>query len=106
MRAQIQKLRDLLKGVRLSSTIRQIIKNTQVCLGRVHLRDVPGLDVDTRWSSSFAMIKSSFELKDVLKATCNDNTPNIGEKALTEEEWKVLRTVSNFLETAAGITTL
>jgi hypothetical protein len=71
MRAQLQKLRDLLKGIRLSSTIRQKIKNTQVCLGRVHLRDVPGLDVDTRWGSSFAMIKSSFELKDVLEAICN-----------------------------------
>jgi hypothetical protein len=106
MRAQLQKLRDLLKGIRVSSTIRQKIKNTQVCLGRVHLQDVPGLDVDTRWSSSFAMIKSSFELKDVLEAIYNDNTPNIGEKALTEEEWNVLRTVSNFLEIAAEITTL
>jgi hypothetical protein len=106
VRAQLQKLRDLLKGIRLSSTIRQKFKNTQVRLGRVHLRDVPGLDVDTRWSSSFVTIKSSFELKDVLEAICNDNTLNIGEKALTEEEWKVLRTASNFLETAAEITTL
>jgi hypothetical protein len=52
------------------------------------------------------MIKSSFELKDFLEAICNDNTLNIGEKALTEEEWKVLRTVYTFLETAAEITTL
>jgi hypothetical protein len=106
MRAQLQKLRDLLKGIRLSSTIRQKFKNTQVRLGTVHLRDVPDLDVDTRWSSSFVMIKSSFELKDVLEAICNDNNLNVGEKALTEEVWKALRTVSKFLETAAEITTL
>jgi hypothetical protein len=56
MRAQLQKLRDLLKGIRLSSTLRQKFMNIQVRLGRVHLRDVPGLDVDTRWSSSFVMI--------------------------------------------------
>jgi hypothetical protein len=106
MRAQLQKLRDLLKGIRLSSTLRQKFKNIQVRLGRVHLRDVPGLDVDTRWSSSFVMMKSSFELKDVLEAICNDNTLNIGEWAFNEEEWKVLQTVSKFLETAAEITTL
>jgi hypothetical protein len=41
-----------------------------------------------------------------LEAICHDNTLNIGEKALTEEEWKVLRTVSKFLETAAEIATL
>jgi hypothetical protein len=52
------------------------------------------------------MIKSSFELKDVLKAICNDNTLNLSENALDEEYWKVLKTVSNFLETAAEITTL
>jgi hypothetical protein len=106
MRAQLQKLRALLKVIRLSNTIRQKFKNAQVRLGRLHLRDVPSLVVDTRWSSSFLMIKSSFEMKDVLEAICNDNTLNLGENALDEEDWKVLKTVSTFLETAAEITTL
>jgi hypothetical protein len=81
MRAQLQQLRDLLKGIRLSSTIPQKFKNTQVRLGRVHLRDVPVLDVDTRWSSSFVMIKSSFELKDFWKQYAM-TTPLILERRL------------------------
>jgi hypothetical protein len=63
VKAQLQKLRDLLKVKRLGNTMRQKVKNSQVRLGRLHLRDVPGLDVDTRWSSRFLMIKSSFEQK-------------------------------------------
>jgi hypothetical protein len=50
MRAQLQKLMDLLKVIGLSNTIRQKFKNAQVRLGRLHLRDVPGRGVDTRWS--------------------------------------------------------
>jgi hypothetical protein len=102
----VTKIEGFAQGIRLSSTLRQNFKNIQVSLGRVHLRDIPGIDVDTRWSFSFVMIKSSFDLKDVLEAICNDNTLNIGERALNEEEWKVLQMVSKFLETAAEITTL
>jgi hypothetical protein len=95
MRAQLQKLRDLLKGIRLSSTLRQKFKNIKVRLGRVHLRDVPGLDVDARCSSSFVMIKSSFELKDVLEAICNDNTLILEKGLLMRKSGKYCKRCPN-----------
>ena len=53
MQKQLSLLRTLLKTVRSSTAMRQDFKNIQVRFGKRHILEVPNLDVDTRWNSTF-----------------------------------------------------
>ena len=71
LRNSIVQLRSVLKAIRLRVKERETLRTVQIRLGRVNIRDVPNLDVETRWSSNFAMIFSCFQLLDVFEAMFN-----------------------------------
>ena len=105
LRDSISTLRSLLKSLRLSLKSREAFRNVQVRLGFTNLREVPNLDVETRWSSTFTMITSCYRLRTVFEAMYNieslvDSLPG---SALSTETWNNLNAIASFLKPAADV---
>ena len=64
--------------------------------------EFPGLDVETRWFSTFNMIRKGFKARKVIVASIN-RIPEISDE-LSEDEWRRCDKVANFLEAAASMT--
>ena len=63
MKDELMKLRSLLKTIRASTAMRLDFNNAQVRLGKTSICEVPNLDADTRWNSTFIMIDKCFGTK-------------------------------------------
>lgn len=101
-------LQELLITFRLSQNLLDMFRTTQFRLGRRLIRDVPFLDVVTTWSSTFCMVNEWYESRDVFESGCNDESVRdaLPDKAMSEEDWQKMKTIADFLSTAADIITL
>lgn len=69
-------------------------------LNKPKIKDVPGLDVDNRWSSLYKMILNYIELKYIFESVCPDesSTAAIRYKNLSVESWKDIEPIAKFLK--------
>lgn len=94
----VAKLKEILKAIRNTLLMRHKFKEAQALLGKTTMKEVPSLDVDTRWNSIFIMIDVCFELRSVFVAMANQ--PEFSGKLgrLTELEWRQVKSVKDFLQ--------
>lgn len=103
MRDEISTITSLISSVRAS-----VRRNDLFDSSRIEVSDdakLPVLDVDTRWSSTFRIIKEAFTGRLIFTAVCN----RIHELALfnfPEVDWEKSPVVCDFLESAAMVTEL
>lgn len=98
--SEISSIRHAIHALSISTKRRDIFLS--LCKELHCSVEIPGLDVDTRWSSTFIMIKKAYKAKRVIMSTISriqdfNNT-------ITDLEWEKARKVYEFLETAATIT--
>lgn len=98
---QITKIRAILSSLRCSVKRRDVFE--EVCLELGQRVSLPCLDCETRWSSTFEMIKKSFNIRRVINATAS-RIEELSSSLVTEAEWKTAEKVMSFLEAAASIT--
>ena len=57
------------------------------------------MDVETRWSSTFTMVKNAYELRDIFMSVMNDSEFKhvFNEREILDDEWKKHKLVSEFL---------
>lgn len=67
-----EKVRSLLKVIRMNEAMRLEFKSMQVKLGRKNKVDLPSLDVKNRWNSMVDMVNSCYELRDVFESLWNE----------------------------------
>lgn len=99
----------MLKSIRVSQKAREVFfRKSQIRLGRVSARDIPSLDVETRWSSTFSMIESCFKLRDVFVAMPNSDEVShlLDLSNLCELACRHLYGISRFLQPAAEVVEL
>lgn len=103
---QVSKLRELLKRIRASPALREQFKHVQIALDTDSLREVPDLDIETRWNSMFLMVQACVTLKTVLEALCNkpEYASSLKHFLLNDEEWKTIEYVCSFLQNAFSYT--
>ena len=65
---------------------------------------LPILDVPTRWSSTFEMIIRGLRIMKALTRMAALPENNMRDKELSEEDWKLLKLVSEFLNPFAQVT--
>lgn len=106
LKGTMRELRSILHGLRVSQHDRALFKEAQKNLRLSSIRDVPGLDIENRWSSTFRMINKSYELKAVFESLSNDDrvTDAIKGKNLSEDSWENLKQLIDFLKLSAEIT--
>ena len=105
MDVEVEKLRKMIKTVRLTPAMREEFKNIQVKLGWQTFKEVPSLDVENRWNSLFIMIDKSFVLRSVFQALSNTPRFMLSIETLADFEWDKLKTLKDFLEPAFEATT-
>ena len=101
MHPNIDAVRSLIASIRSSVKRRnmyEIIRNT---LGLKH--EIRCLDVPTRWSSTFHMIKKAYEARHVLD-TMTSRCPDLQNKSISNDTWDTVSTISTFLQSAASLT--
>ena len=106
IKPEADKIRELLKSIRYSSTLRKAFHTTQVQLGCEPVRNVPALDCQKDWNSLYRMLKTCYELRSVFEAICNHHAyKKFTERSkLTNLEWQSIRSVSDFLRLAKVLT--
>lgn len=105
---KVEKLRAMLKAIRLSSRMRADFKKVQVLLrAREHeTKEVPGLDVENMWNTMFIMIDSSYSLMEAFQSLSNMSKHYSKLVTLTAIEWRVLKFFKDFLASAYEMTIL
>lgn len=100
LKKSVKALRELLKGLRHNKKNRELFAEAQQLLKKETIKDVPGLDVENRWSSMFKMINSCFELRDVFESVCGDDTSSkaVRGRNLSVNEWNNLHGIAAFLK--------
>lgn len=103
----VEKIRSLLKMIRVSAVLRVAFREIQVLLGRRNIVDVSSLDVETRWNSMFEMVDNCFLVKDVFESMCNKEefTAALGGLQLSQMDWREIKAVVDFLRPASELTT-
>ena len=64
--------RSMLKCIRMSQDLRNAFRTAQVRLGRPSVRDIPNIDIETRWNSTFKMINEFYRLRNAFACLSND----------------------------------
>lgn len=64
---------------------------------------MPGLDVEKRWSSTFNMVKPSYESQRTFSAICSQ-IEKLQDMHALEHEWRKEKVIFDFLEEAARTT--
>ena len=102
----VEKIRSLLKMIRVSGALRTAFRDVQVLLGKSTIVDVPGPDVDTRWNSMFEMVDSCFTVRDALESLCNrqEFTASLSGMQLSQTEWREVKAVIDFLRPPSELT--
>ncbi|OAE27781.1 hypothetical protein AXG93_2167s1100 [Marchantia polymorpha subsp. ruderalis] len=103
----VEKIRSLLKMIRVSAVLRVTFREIQVLLGRRNIVDVPGLDVESRWNSMFEMVDNCFLVKYVFESMCNKEefTASLGGLQLSQTDWREIKAVVDFFRPASELTT-
>ena len=100
--SEIQAIRALLNSIRSSTKRRDLFERVRDEMGEVHTH-CPGLDVVTRWSSTFNMIQDAYNARNVLNSV-SSRLPELSSHVISEEEWERAKRICDFLKTAASIT--
>lgn len=101
VKPQSHKIHFMINAVRLSIKRRDLLR--EVCIDLEVSCELPGLDCETRLSSTSIMVKKTF-------AACRSNDSviqlltKLADLEMTEVEWKALKKVGNILECPASLT--
>lgn len=108
MQEEVAKLRTILQIVHNSEPMQAMFKDVQTRLGRApeEIVDVPQLDNSAQWNSTFGMIESCYNVRNVFEDLCNANEfkHRLGSPP-TASEWRTLKAMKDFLEPAYELTT-
>lgn len=97
----ISQIRALLSAIRSSVKRRDIFETTQRQLGLTV--GMPSLDVPTRWSSTFTMIRGAYRARSVLNSITT-KVNDLRSFAVPNEVWEKASSICVFLESAASLT--
>ena len=102
----LSNLRSLLKGFRASQAMRSKFKILQQQQGSI-AKDVPCLDVATRWSSTYKMCMQSFALRAVFDTVLDnhDARNSLRTFRLSPADWISIKWIMEIYEKAALFTT-
>lgn len=98
---EINSVRSLLSAIRCSVKRRDAYEHAERQLGLTV--SLPSLDVPTRWSSTFNMIKNAYKARSILN-TITSKVNDLRSYAVTNEVWMRASTICTFLESAASLT--
>ena len=86
---QLENLRDTVKSIRMSQKLHGKFREAQALLCSSTCKEAPCLDIDTRWSSTFTMVQSSYDLRNVFESLTNDADSGqvFNGKHLSDEDW-------------------
>lgn len=98
---EVGKIREAINTIKVSVKRRDVFEAVRKEL-KIQC-ELPSLDCQTRWSSTFQMLKSAFKCRRVLNATLR-RIGGLGELLISDEEWKKSNKICEFLESAALIT--
>lgn len=101
--AKIAAVRNLVHACRCSIKRRDRFEEIKKSVGSIEV-SLPTLDVQTRWSSTFIMVKNARKARLVLNTMC-DRMPELKPYKVSDTDWEHTGEVCSFLETAAAITT-
>lgn len=98
---EIEKIRSVCNAIRCSTKRRdkfgEISKQLKLNV------EIPCLDTETRWSSTFTLIKKSIKAKRVINSMVRQ-VPELCDYIITDDEWTKAGSVCEFLESAATLT--
>lgn len=98
---KITKIRKLIGCLQCSVKRKDVFNDVKVELG---LRlELPGLDVDTRWSFTFNMIRKRYAASRVPSAVVT-RQENLADLLVSESKWRLVKKVCRFLEAPASAT--
>jgi len=103
IRDEIEKVREVIKYIRMRPEARELFKVTQestIINGVIY--DIPHLDVDTRWNSTFVMLNQAFKLKNIFETM--KNKYDIDQYHISSEVWEKINCYVTFLEVAKQFT--
>ncbi|KAH8932110.1 hypothetical protein BDL97_19G056000 [Sphagnum fallax] len=106
IKPKLEKLRTMIKTIRLSLKLRAGFKNVQVRLGKKEseTKEVPGLDVENRWNTTFLMIDAAYTLQDAFESLSNIEEHCGKIVTLTSLEWRCIKAFKDFLAPAFEMT--
>lgn len=83
-----------------------MFKKAQEHLQPGTIKDAPAVDIENRWSSTYLMIRKSYDLKAAFESVCNNDRANDGVKDnnLSNAGWEQLQQIAEFLKVSAEIT--
>jgi hypothetical protein len=102
IKPKLEKLRTMIKTIRLSPKLKAGFKNVQVRLGKKEseTKEVPGLDVENRWNTTFLMIDVAYTLQDAFESLSNIEEHCGKIVTLTSLEWRCIKAFKDFLAPA------
>lgn len=96
--SEIREIRSALSRIRTSVKRRDVFECVR---SEMDIKqELPSLDVDTRWSSTFNMIKKMYSCRRAINATIN-RIIDLSDISISEGTWEKSYRVCNFLESAA-----
>ena len=105
VQSEVTKIRSMLKAIRISSARRKKYGDIQILLGYQTKKEVPNLDVETRWNSMFKMIDDCYDMRQVFTALCAcDDFPDLKALTLSDFDWRVVKSVKDFLDVLHELT--
>jgi hypothetical protein len=102
LKLEIGDLRELLKLIRSSPRLIIKFKDLQKSLGNTIIYEVPSLDVETRWNSSYLMINQCYKLKGIFDSLCDSAAVGdpLKDLKLSSSDWESMHSIATFLEMA------
>jgi hypothetical protein len=91
----------------MSIAIRQKFSQLAVMLGEIDShRNLPSMDVETRWNSMFTMISECYDRRLVFQSLCKcaEFKERLQKHLITDIEWRVLKSSMHFLSDAHDCT--
>jgi len=99
----VTKIRMVAKKIKRSEQLQEKFRN---CCETVNVKMLmPAIDVCTRWNSTFQMITWSLKMKTPLNLLC-DNNESLNKYRLTNEEWALNISLTNYLRPFQCLSTL
>lgn len=97
----ITQLRVVLNAMRSSVKRRDLFE--EVC-GELRIsQELPSLDIETRWSSTFLMVKKMYEMRRAINVTVL-RIPELSDNIIEDNVWEQAYKICTFLEAAASVT--
>ncbi|KAH8959691.1 hypothetical protein BDL97_06G090300 [Sphagnum fallax] len=106
IKPKLEKLRTMIKTIRLSPKLRAGFQNVQVRLGKKEseTKEVPRLDVENHWNTTFLMIDAAYTLQDAFESLSNIEEHCGKIVTLTSLEWRCIKAFKDFLAPAFEMT--